>query len=91
MLDGIHAGVRVKAGQQVGKVGKTGNSSGVCHLHYGISPPCAKTGDWWNQRGTLYPWPYLDSWKKGGQKSAVAAVKAWKAKHGCPKAPTVDK
>ena len=43
------------------------------------------------RRGVLYPWPYLDSWKAGGNKSPVAAVKAWKAKHGCPTAPTVDK
>ena len=31
------------------------------------------------------------SWRAGGQKSAVATVKAWQSKHGCPKAPTVDK
>jgi murein DD-endopeptidase MepM/ murein hydrolase activator NlpD len=86
----IKPGVRVKTGQTLGTTGASGDAS-ACHLHFGISPPCAKQGDWWNQRGTLYPWPYLDSWKKGGQKSAVAAVKAWQAKHGCPKAPTVDK
>jgi murein DD-endopeptidase MepM/ murein hydrolase activator NlpD len=86
----VEVGVRVTAGQTLGQTGDTGDAS-ACHLHFGISPPCAKTGDWWNQRGTLYPWPYLDSWKKGGQKSAVAAVKAWQAKHGCPTKPTVDK
>uniref|UniRef100_UPI0027406AEF M23 family metallopeptidase n=1 Tax=Actinoplanes sp. RD1 TaxID=3064538 RepID=UPI0027406AEF len=43
---GIKAGVRVTSGQLLGKVGHTGNANGVCHLHYGISPPCAKTGDW---------------------------------------------
>jgi murein DD-endopeptidase MepM/ murein hydrolase activator NlpD len=86
----IKVGVRVTAGQTLGRTGDTGDAS-ACHLHFGISPPCAKSGDWWNQRGTLYPWPYLDSWKKGGQKSAVAAVAAWKAKHGCPTKPTVDK
>jgi peptidoglycan LD-endopeptidase LytH len=87
---GIDPGVRVKAGQQLGTTGESGDAS-ACHLHFGISPPCAKTGDWWNQRGTLFPWPFLDSWRKGGQKSPVAAVREWKQKHGCPKAPTVDK
>jgi murein DD-endopeptidase MepM/ murein hydrolase activator NlpD len=86
----INPGVRVKTGQTLGKTGDTGDAS-ACHLHFGISPPCAKVGDWWNQRGTLYPWPYLDSWRAKGQKSAVAAVKAWQKKNGCPKKPTVDK
>ena len=86
----ISPGVRVKTGQTLGKTGDTGDAS-ACHLHFGISPPCAKQGDWWNQRGTVYPWPFLDSWKKGGQKSAVATVAAWKKKNGCPTKPTVDK
>jgi murein DD-endopeptidase MepM/ murein hydrolase activator NlpD len=90
IASGIKPGVRVKMGQTLGKTGDTGDAS-ACHLHFGISPPCAKVADWWNQRGVLYPWPYLDSWKAGGAKSPVAAVKAWKAKHGCPTAPTVDK
>jgi murein DD-endopeptidase MepM/ murein hydrolase activator NlpD len=87
---GIKPGVRVKVGQTLAKTGDTGDAS-ACHLHFGISPPCAKGSDWWTQRGTVFPWPYLDSWKAGGAKSPVAAVKAWKAAHGCPKAPTVDK
>jgi len=81
ILDTVRPGVRVTAGQQLGEIGDTGDAS-ACHLHFGISPPCAKHGDWWNQRGTLFPWPYLDSWRKDGQKSAVAAVKAWQKKHG---------
>ncbi|MCU7728563.1 M23 family metallopeptidase [Actinoplanes sp. KI2] len=90
IASGIKPGVRVKVGQTLAKTGDTGDAS-ACHLHFGISPPCAKGSDWWNQRGTVYPWPYLDSWKAGGNKSPVAAVKAWKAAHGCPTAPTVDK
>jgi murein DD-endopeptidase MepM/ murein hydrolase activator NlpD len=85
----IKVGVRVKTGQTLGKTGDTGDAS-ACHLHFGISPPCAKQGDWWNQRGTVYPWPFLDSWKAGGQKSPVATVKAWKARNGCPTKPRVD-
>ncbi|WP_433385970.1 M23 family metallopeptidase [Actinoplanes sp. CA-142083] len=83
VLDGIRAGTKVTAGQQLGKVGKTGNSSGVCHLHYGISPPCAKTGDWKVRRGVVWPATYLTSWRGGGQKSPVATVAAWKRSHNC--------
>lgn len=85
----IRTGVRVRMGEALGKVGRTGDAS-ACHLHFGISPICSGTGDWWLQRGILYPWPYLDSWKKGGDKSPVAAVKAWQKQHGCPKHPLVD-
>lgn len=81
--DGIKAGVRVSAGQQLGKVGHTGNASGVCHLHYGISAPCAKVGDWKVRRGVVWPYPYLDSWRKGGQKSPVAEVTSWAKAHDC--------
>jgi murein DD-endopeptidase MepM/ murein hydrolase activator NlpD len=80
---GISAGVRVKAGQQLGKVGHTGNANGVCHLHYGISPPCAKVGDWKVRRGVVWPATYLTSWRKRGGKSPVAAVAAWKKAHNC--------
>ena len=85
----IKPGVRVTTGQALGKTGDTGDAS-ACHLHFGISPPCAKVGDWWTQRGAIYPWPYLDAWRKGTNKSAVKAVAAWKAQHGCPKKPLVD-
>ncbi|WP_433832390.1 M23 family metallopeptidase [Actinoplanes sp. CA-015351] len=80
---GIKKGVRVKTGQSLGKVGKTGNASGVCHVHYGISPPCKKAGDWKVRRGVVWPAKYLTSWHKGGKKSPVAAVKAYKKKNGC--------
>lgn len=85
----IKVGGRVTTGQALGKTGDTGDAS-ACHLHFGISPPCTRTTDWWIQRGTVYPWPYLDAWKKGVDKSPVATVTAWQAKHGCPKKPLVD-
>jgi murein DD-endopeptidase MepM/ murein hydrolase activator NlpD len=85
----IKVGVRVKTGDALGRIGDTGDA-GACHLHFGISPPCAKGSDWWNQRGTIWPWPYLDSWKKGGSKSAVAEITSWKAKNGCPTKPRTD-
>jgi peptidoglycan LD-endopeptidase LytH len=85
----VRAGVRVKAGQKVGRVGKTGDTT-ACHVHFGISPVCQKTGDWWIRRGVIYPWSYLDAWRRGVAKSPVAAIKAWQAENGCPKKPLVD-
>ncbi|BAL93083.1 putative M23-family peptidase [Actinoplanes missouriensis 431] len=80
---GIEAGVRVEAGQLLGRTGKTGNANNVCHVHYGISPPCAETGDWKVRRGVIWPATFLTSWRKGGQKSPVATVEAWEKKNGC--------
>ncbi|SDT51741.1 M23 family metallopeptidase [Actinoplanes derwentensis] len=80
---GIKKGVRVKAGKHLGKVGKTGNANNVCHVHYGISPACKKTGDWKVRRGVVWPASYLTSWRKGGEKSPAKAVAAWKKKNNC--------
>lgn len=85
----IKPGGRVTAGQILGTTGDTGDTI-ACHLHFGISPPCERGIDWFTQRGTIWPWPYLDSWRKGGQKSAVAEVKSWKVKNGCPTKAKVD-
>jgi peptidoglycan LD-endopeptidase LytH len=85
---GIDAGVVVKGGAQLGLVGKTGNANNTCHLHFGISPPCASTGDWWIRRGVLYPWKYLDSWKGGQLRTSPAAdVAQWHDRKGCPAEP----
>lgn len=84
---GIEAGVRVRAGQQVGTVGRTGNASNVCHLHFGISPPCAETGDWWIRRGVVWPAPFLDAWRKRTNRSPADAVRTWHRQRGCPKKP----
>jgi hypothetical protein len=80
---GIEAGARVKAGQLLGRTGRTGNANNVCHVHYGISPACAETGDWKVRRGVIWPATYLKSWRKGGQKSPVATVEAWAKKNDC--------
>jgi murein DD-endopeptidase MepM/ murein hydrolase activator NlpD len=85
----IQPGVRVTAGESLGKIGQTGDAS-ACHLHFGISPICKGTGDWWIQRGVVWPWPYLDSWRSGGHKSPVAEIKTWQNKHGCPTKPLTD-
>ena len=83
---GIDTGVRVRRGQPVGAVGDTGRAS-ACHLHFGVSPPCARTGDWWVRRGVVWPYSYLDSWRAGGHASPVRAVSSWRAAHGCPGRP----
>ncbi len=85
----IQPGVRVTAGEPLGKVGETGDAS-VCHLHFGLSPVCRGTGDWWIQRGVIWPWSYLDSWRAGGDKSPVSAIKAWQKANGCPTHPLTD-
>lgn len=87
VADGIDAGVRVRAGQRVGKVGHTGNASNVCHLHFGISPRCQGKDDWWIRRGVIWPAPYLDAWRRNVAKSPVKSVADWQHRHGCPKAP----
>jgi len=87
--DGIEAGTVVTAGQPVAKVGRTGDAS-ACHIHFGLSPVCAKTGDWWTRRGTIWPWSYLDAWKAGKEKSPVAELDTWQQKNGCPAKATAD-
>jgi peptidoglycan LD-endopeptidase LytH len=83
----VQPGVRVAPGTRLGLVGHTGNASGICHLHFGLSPVCGRTGDWWIRRGVLYPWPYLDAWKAGTARSPAPDVEQWRAAHGCPPAP----
>ncbi|AEV89019.1 peptidase M23 [Actinoplanes sp. SE50] len=80
---GIVPGALVKSGQQIGRVGHTGNANGVCHLHYAISPPCAQTGDWKVRRGVVWPYSFLASWRGNGQKSPVDTVAAWNKSHHC--------
>ncbi|MEH0985981.1 M23 family metallopeptidase [Micromonospora sp. CPCC 205556] len=84
---GVDAGVRVRAGQQLGEVGRTGNANNVCHLHFGLSPKCTGRDDWWIRRGVVWPAKYLDSWRDRGNRSPAAEVAAWERRHGCPAAP----
>jgi murein DD-endopeptidase MepM/ murein hydrolase activator NlpD len=86
---GIDAGTPVKAGQPIAKVGRTGDAS-ACHIHFGLSPACQKTGDWWTRRGVIWPWPYLDAWKANKEKSPVGELESWQKAHGCPEKATVD-
>jgi murein DD-endopeptidase MepM/ murein hydrolase activator NlpD len=73
---GIRPGVSVAAGTRLGSVGNTGSARGIAtHLHFGLSWP-TRNGVWWVRRGEVYPWPYLDSWRAGGDRSPAAAVAA---------------
>jgi murein DD-endopeptidase MepM/ murein hydrolase activator NlpD len=86
---GIEAGAPVRAGQPVAKVGRSGDASG-CHIHFGLSPSCRKTGDWFIRRGVIWPWSYLDAWRGGTEKSPVADVERWHQQHGCPAKPLTN-
>lgn len=86
VVPGVTRGVRLRAGQQVGTVGRTGDTT-VCHLHFGISPPCRGVGDWWIRRGEVWPASFLDAWRAGFARSPKDAVAAWYRAHGCPAAP----
>jgi murein DD-endopeptidase MepM/ murein hydrolase activator NlpD len=84
----VQPGVRMVAGDRLGLVGRTGNANNTCHLHFGVSPPCATAADWWIRRGVVWPWPYLDAWRAGTPRSPAAEVTQWHATHGCPPEPT---
>ena len=79
-VDGIAVGVRVAAGQPLATVGKTGDA-GACHLHFGLSPLCPSV-EWSVRRGVIWPWPYLDSWRVGGNLSPVPEIASWFGAHG---------
>ena len=76
---GIEPGVRVAIGQRLGLMGRTGRAS-ACHVHFGISPPCPGK-EWSVRRGVVWPFPYLNDWRAGGQRSPVAEVEQWLADH----------
>jgi murein DD-endopeptidase MepM/ murein hydrolase activator NlpD len=77
-------GLHVMVGDVIGYLGATGDSKGLApHVHFGISwPTPSGTNIWWVRRGELYPWPYLDAWKAGKDKSPASAVAKLLAKSG---------
>jgi murein DD-endopeptidase MepM/ murein hydrolase activator NlpD len=81
---GLRAGSEVSSGDPLGRVGNTGDARGIaCHLHFGLSPVCRGTGDWWVRRGTVAPYRFLRRWQRGGELSPAGAVRRWRAAHGC--------
>jgi peptidoglycan LD-endopeptidase LytH len=82
----VEVGQAVNAGDVLGTIGLTGDSQ-ACHTHVGISPLCPSV-EWSVRRGVIWPWPYLDAWRKGQQKSPVAEIRAWSTGHAdaCAKA-----
>jgi peptidoglycan LD-endopeptidase LytH len=82
----VAVGQAVTAGDLLGTIGLTGDSE-ACHTHVGISPLCPSI-EWSVRRGVIWPWPYLDAWRKGLQQSPVAEIRAWSEGHAdaCAKA-----
>jgi peptidoglycan LD-endopeptidase LytH len=79
---GIAPGVRVRAGQPLGRIGNSGSARPTAvHLHFGLSWP-TRPGIWWVRRGMVPPARYLDSWRSGGNLSPVRAVEAARAEAG---------
>jgi murein DD-endopeptidase MepM/ murein hydrolase activator NlpD len=72
IAEGLQPGSPVAAGMPIGTIGTTGRSS-ACHVHFAISPPCPGP-EWSVRRGVVWPSPYLDDWRSGGQASPVDEV-----------------
>jgi peptidoglycan LD-endopeptidase LytH len=76
VLPGVAPGLRVRAGQPLGRIGNSGSARVTdVHLHFAISWP-TRPGIWWVRRGVVPPARYLDSWRTGGNLSPVKAVQA---------------
>jgi murein DD-endopeptidase MepM/ murein hydrolase activator NlpD len=77
----VKPGDVIDGGTQLGVMGQTGDARNtVCHTHVGISWPCGNT-EWAVRRGEIWPWKYLDAWRKGDQLSPVDEIAAAQAKN----------
>jgi peptidoglycan LD-endopeptidase LytH len=87
LATGVRPGARVTAGRELGRVGNTGSAQVTPpHLHFGLSWP-TKPGIWWIRRGVVDPYPFLTSWRRGGDLSPVAAVRSARARAGAATPP----
>ncbi len=77
IVEPLDAGDRVEIGQLLGAMGRTGRAS-ACHLHFAISPPCPGK-EWSVRRGVIWPYPYLDAWRRGEQVGPVDEIDTWVA------------
>jgi peptidoglycan LD-endopeptidase LytH len=76
VLPGVVPGLRVRAGQPLGRIGNSGSARVTAvHLHFAISWP-TRHGVWWVRRGVVPPARYLDAWREGGNLSPAGAVRA---------------
>jgi murein DD-endopeptidase MepM/ murein hydrolase activator NlpD len=75
IVDSLDVGSVVQVGQQIGTIGRSGRAGG-CHVHFGISPPCANL-EWWVRRGVVWPSPYLKAWRNGEAKSPASEIQRW--------------
>ena len=79
---GIVPGLRVRAGQPLGRIGNSGSARVTApHLHFGISWP-TRPGIWWVRRGMVPPAGYLDAWRAGDDLSPAGAGRAARAEAG---------
>lgn len=70
LASGLRPGDAVAAGALLGTVGRTGTAHNTpCHLHFGISPPGSGPRDWRPRRGVVDPFPYLEAWREGRERS----------------------
>jgi murein DD-endopeptidase MepM/ murein hydrolase activator NlpD len=61
----MRPGSRIVTGQRLGWTGQSGNARDTDpHLHFGISHP-TKPDDWTVRRGEINPFPYLNAWLDG--------------------------
>lgn len=77
IVESLRVGDAVLPGSTLGTMGATGRTS-ACHLHFSISPPCPEP-EWSVRRGVIWPFPYLDAWRRGEQRSPAGEVAEWVA------------
>jgi len=69
----VKQGDRVEPGQWIGVMGSSGNARITkCHTHLGMSRICPQN-EYKVLQGEIWPWKFLDAWRKGINKSPTAA------------------